>query len=164
MESAYQRGDSVSTYSLERGAVADDVRYTPRMSSAWRNYQDMHNLNKPRKGALPFVQEIDLGQGQGSWLQSLRRLTGQKLNQCNKKHLLSSFSGNSIVSLTDFVTGVLFALAVSKKGRFHPGGRKPLSWPWIIMLGSTCFCTTSSKEVVPPDIFPVIIRDRLWGA
>jgi len=85
MKSAYQRGDSVSTYSLERGAVADDVKYTPRMSNAWWNYQDMRNSNKTRKGAPPFVQEIDLEQGQGSWLQGLQRLAGQKLNQYNKK-------------------------------------------------------------------------------
>jgi hypothetical protein len=33
-DTTYQRGDSVSTYSLVRGAVADDVRYVPRTSNA----------------------------------------------------------------------------------------------------------------------------------
>ena len=31
----YQSGDSISTYSLFRGAAADDVKYIPRMSNAF---------------------------------------------------------------------------------------------------------------------------------
>jgi hypothetical protein len=30
----YQSGDSISTYSLFKGAAADDVKYIPRMSNA----------------------------------------------------------------------------------------------------------------------------------
>ena len=44
----------------------------------------------------------------------------------NAFYRLSSFSGNSMVSLIVFSKGGRGALGVSKKGRFQPGGFMPL--------------------------------------
>lgn len=76
----------------------------------------------------PFFRDIDPELGQGNLLSIRQRLKNVNAWIFPKRILLlSSFSGNSTISLTGFDTGTLFALGVSRKGRFQPGGRGPLS-------------------------------------
>lgn len=87
--------------------------------------------------------------------------SGGPINEMISSPMLSSFSGNSTVSLTVFGMGPRLALAVSRKGRFHPWGRGPWFCPWAIMLGSICSWTTFRSEDVPLDSFPATTSDRL---
>lgn len=75
--------------------------------------------------------------------------------------ILSSFSGNSTVSLIVLGIGPLLALAVSTKGLFHPAGRGPWFCPCAMMLGSIESWITERREEVPLESLPVTIRERL---
>jgi len=118
----YQRGDSISTYSLFKGATDEDVRYSPRISRAVLVRKSFGGgpRNETMSSPMPFRM-------------SENRWKVQVMNA-----ILSSFSGNSTRDFVEADIGSLCALGVSTNGRFHPAGREPLFWPCWIRLGSTC--------------------------